>query len=411
MSGPPVAEALLRGCIADPGLEEAVLGDLAEEWGERAADDGVDAANGWYRVQALRSAPHLVAAWWRCAGPREFWRTLGRAVLVLAAAVLLAALTFVGMLIVSDGPPGAPPPRPNPHALALAMIVASAGWAFLSGVVVAVRTRRAPMAAAGALALGWIPATLVPAVAFPTPPGAPVWLYLAFPAALALATAVGGAAATLLRRPDGAKASDSDPSTLVTTMTTKTENTPFRRRAVRVVAVTTLLLTVPLVAMQFTAEVDWSWFDFAFMGALVMGVGLTYEFAAMKTGNSAYRFAVGAALAAAFLLVWVNGAVGLIGSEGNPANLMYAGVLAVALAGAVGARFEPLGMARAMFTTAAAQALVATIAIVYGLGAPASGPVELVATNGFWVAMWLASAWLFRKAAVQPIPTRATAEG
>ncbi len=49
----------------------------------------------------------------------------------------------------------------------------------------------------------------------------------------------------------------------------------------------------------------------------------------------AYRFAVGVALAAAFLLVWMNLAVGLIGSEDNPANLMYFGVLAVGFIGAI----------------------------------------------------------------------------
>ena len=36
-----------------------------------------------------------------------------------------------------------------------------------------------------------------------------------------------------------------------------------------------------------------------------------------KTGDAAYRTAVGVALAAAFLLIWVNGAVGIIGSENN----------------------------------------------------------------------------------------------
>ena len=38
------------------------------------------------------------------------------------------------------------------------------------------------------------------------------------------------------------------------------------------------------------------------------------------TGNSAYRAAVGVAIAAAFILVWMNLAVGIIGSEDNPAN-------------------------------------------------------------------------------------------
>ena len=53
------------------------------------------------------------------------------------------------------------------------------------------------------------------------------------------------------------------------------------------------------------------------------------------TGSRAYRFAVAAALAAAFFMLWVNGAIGIIGDEGNDANMMFFGVLAVALLGAV----------------------------------------------------------------------------
>jgi len=64
--------------------------------------------------------------------------------------------------------------------------------------------------------------------------------------------------------------------------------------------------------------------DFAVFGALLLGVGVTFELAARKTGNIVYRSAVGVALAAAFILVWVNGSVGVIGSEDNDANLMYA---------------------------------------------------------------------------------------
>ncbi len=73
----------------------------------------------------------------------------------------------------------------------------------------------------------------------------------------------------------------------------------------------------------------------------------------MKTRN-ACRSAVGVALATAVILMWVNGAVGVIGSENNDANLMYFGVLAVGIIGAVIARFQPRGMALALFATALA---------------------------------------------------------
>ena len=115
---------------------------------------------------------------------------------------------------------------------------------------------------------------------------------------------------------------------------------------------------------------------------------------------SRYRLAVGAALATALLLVWVIGAVGLIGAEGNPADWMYAGVLAVGLVGALLARFRPEGMSRALFATALAQASVAAIALINGEHRAAVTSVpEIVLSNGFFAALWTGSGWLFRSAA------------
>jgi predicted lysophospholipase L1 biosynthesis ABC-type transport system permease subunit len=124
----------------------------------------------------------------------------------------------------------------------------------------------------------------------------------------------------------------------------------------------------------------------------------------MRTYNTAYRFAVVVALAAALLLVWINLAVGVIGTEDDLANLMYIGVLAVGIIGAIIARFRPHGMARALFATALAQASVAVIALIFGLGSPWSGPGEILALNGFFVALFLGSAWLFRNAAREQPP-------
>jgi hypothetical protein len=78
---------------------------------------------------------------------------------------------------------------------------------------------------------------------------------------------------------------------------------------------------------------------------------------------------------------------------------MYFGVLAIGIISAVIARFEPPGMARALFATAFAQAAVAAIALIAGLGVPYSGPAEIVLLNGFFVALFVASAWLFKRCA------------
>jgi hypothetical protein len=127
--------------------------------------------------------------------------------------------------------------------------------------------------------------------------------------------------------------------------------------------------------------------------------------------RNAYLFAVGVALAAALILVWSSLGVGIIGADGDPANLMYFGVLAVGIVGAIVARFRPEGMARALFATALAQALVAAIALILGLGLPWSPPVELLALNGFFVALFVGSALLFRHAGRGQTPAGVEPEG
>jgi hypothetical protein len=157
------------------------------------------------------------------------------------------------------------------------------------------------------------------------------------------------------------------------------------------------MLLVALAAKQSIGEVSWV-NHLAQTGALLIGVGIAVELALRKTGEAAYRTAVGLALGSALLLGWVNGAVGIIGSEDNEANLMYGGVLVVGALGALIARFKPEGMARALFATALAQTLVAVIALVGRLGSPLSGPLEIVTINGFFVALFVGSAVLFSKA-------------
>jgi hypothetical protein len=119
----------------------------------------------------------------------------------------------------------------------------------------------------------------------------------------------------------------------------------------------------------------------------------------MAETNAPYKFACGIAIAAALLLAWLSLGVGIIGRDGDPDNRMYLGVLLVGIAGALIARFRPQGMARALIATALAQATVAVIALAAGLGRPWSGPLELVLLNGFFVALFVISAWLFSRAA------------
>ena len=116
--------------------------------------------------------------------------------------------------------------------------------------------------------------------------------------------------------------------------------------------------------------------------------------------TDSYRFATILALATAFILVWLIGAV-----EGDPFDLMYFGVLAVGLIGAIAARLQPHGMARALFATAFAQALVTFVALIVGKHQSSVSSVpEILILNGFFITLFLVSARLFGNAARQETP-------
>ena len=188
-------------------------------------------------------------------------------------------------------------------------------------------------------------------------------------------------------------------------MTASAEKTGERRRRPWRIAgwgIATFLLLLPAVAMRFSDEVNWTTSDFIFAVVMIGGTGLIFELVVRMTRNSAYRAAVGLALAAIFLLVWFTGAVGIIGNEGNPANLMFGGVILIAIVGAVVARFRPLGMVYALTAAAVAQVLVGIVALAGGMGATdPSWPWDVVVSTGFFTALWLLAAQLMQTAARQ----------
>jgi hypothetical protein len=86
------------------------------------------------------------------------------------------------------------------------------------------------------------------------------------------------------------------------------------KRLVFILVAIAVLLLLPFVAMQFTDQVIWSPFDFLVAGALLLGAGLTFEFFARRRSSTAYRLAIGLAIAAVLALVWVELAVGVFGT-------------------------------------------------------------------------------------------------
>lgn len=161
------------------------------------------------------------------------------------------------------------------------------------------------------------------------------------------------------------------------------------------------LLALPAIAMRYTDEVQWDLADFVFMGALLAIVCGLIELGARLSGHWAYRLGFAIAAVTGFMTIWVNLAVGMIGGEGNPENLMFAGVLLIAALAALLARFRASGMARAMFATAGAMAATVVYAATTGHARPA---VLMTA----WVVAWVFAGVLFRiaaSAALEPRPS------
>lgn len=154
------------------------------------------------------------------------------------------------------------------------------------------------------------------------------------------------------------------------------------------------LMLAPAVASRLSDEMQWDSGDFILAGAILLaGCGL-FELLLRASDSWAYRAGALVAAAAAFLIFLTAGAVGIIGSEDGPANLLYLGVIALAAAGAVAARFRARGMALAMSAAAAAT----VVAGVVGLSLVPDMRGFAIGTALF-TPLWLLSAWLFAKSA------------
>ena len=174
------------------------------------------------------------------------------------------------------------------------------------------------------------------------------------------------------------------------------------KAVIGVAIVTALILMIPLVAMQFTTEVDWSIGDFIVMGALLFGAGLSFILVIRFATNMVSRIAMVMAFGTTFFMVWANLAVGLIGSGPNIGNLMYIGVVTLVIISSLRSRFTPNGMERAMHIAIVALVLVAVIELLANI--PGTSVIEIIGVNGFFAASYAISGSLFRFSAQEQAP-------
>ena len=122
----------------------------------------------------------------------------------------------------------------------------------------------------------------------------------------------------------------------------------------------------------------------------------------MTRRNGNYRAGLALGLIAAFLVTWVNLAVGIAGDEDNPVNLSFFMLIAVAVVGVFAADFQARGMARTFFSVAALQVMLGFIVSTGPVAArEPSGAIGLFALNGLFALLWLISGALFARASAR----------
>lgn len=87
------------------------------------------------------------------------------------------------------------------------------------------------------------------------------------------------------------------------------------KRLVGILATISGLLVIPLIAMQFTNEVNWGIFDFIAMGVLLLITGLLCELVLRKVKSVKNRLIICGVVLVLFFLVWAELAVGIFGTS------------------------------------------------------------------------------------------------
>lgn len=85
-------------------------------------------------------------------------------------------------------------------------------------------------------------------------------------------------------------------------------------RLISILLTVVFILIVPLIAMQFSNEVDWTFFDFVVAGILLLSTGLLCELAIRKARHKFNRALIIAVILAVFFLIWTELAVGIFGA-------------------------------------------------------------------------------------------------
>ena len=85
----------------------------------------------------------------------------------------------------------------------------------------------------------------------------------------------------------------------------------MKKNLIIIILIVVLILSVPLIAMQFSTEVHWTLSDFIVAAVLLLSTGLAIEWTLRKVKNKNRRIAICLVLLAALMLIWAELAVGI----------------------------------------------------------------------------------------------------
>lgn len=80
---------------------------------------------------------------------------------------------------------------------------------------------------------------------------------------------------------------------------------------------TAVILSIPLIAMQFTDEVQWGLFDFLIIGCLLFGAGFIYELISTKIRTARHKAVAAVVTILVVLYLWAELAVGIFTNWGS----------------------------------------------------------------------------------------------
>jgi hypothetical protein len=178
------------------------------------------------------------------------------------------------------------------------------------------------------------------------------------------------------------------------------------KNIIRALLISTALLVVPLTASFFVDGWLWTAFDYAFAWVIFSLVSLGLTFVASKANGMTYKAGGAVAILTAFLLIWINAAVGFIGDGDlfDSPNGLYVAVVLFGIMGAVWSRLEARRMSQALYATALALALVPVVSYLVWPPSVISwspGVLPVFILNSCFVMAFVVSGLLFASASKQ----------